>query len=142
MVRLCVNAAWAALALLGSSGMVAAQPPESAPTPDVLTALEPGLWEFKEVDRPGAPERRCIANLRDLFQPVQPRQACRHFLAENGPDHAAVAYDCAAQGRGRTTLRMETKRLLRIESQGIAEGRPFAVRLEARRIGACSATQR
>gem|GEM_PF-2125553 len=155
MVRLCKAAAWAALALLGAGGMASAQPrpprssdfPPSPPpppeaAPDVLAGLEPGLWEFKDVDHPGKPERRCIPSLRELFQPAQPGLACRHFLAENRPGHAAVAYDCAARGQGRTTLRVETRRLLRIESHGVAEGRPFAVRLEARRVGACLAARR
>ncbi|MBO9574341.1 MAG: hypothetical protein J7494_01260 [Sphingobium sp.] len=140
MLRVSKAAGFAALVLLCAGAESVAQAP--APTPNAVAALEPGLWEFKEVGRTAAPERHCITSLRELLQPVQPRLSCKHFIAENADDHTAIAYDCAARGQGRTALRVETKRLLRIDSQGVAEGRPFSVRLEARRIGACLAASR
>lgn len=141
MLRVSKAAGLAALVLLCAGVETSAQAP--APTPDALDALEPGLWEFKELGRAGGqPERRCVTSLRELLQPVQPRLSCRHFISENAADHAAVAYDCAARGQGRTALRVETPRLVRVDSQGVAEGRPFAVRMEIRRIGACQAASR
>lgn len=139
MLRVSKAAGLAALVLLCAGVESAAQ----APAPEALASLEPGLWEFKELGRvTGGPERRCITSLRELFQPVQPRLACKHFVSENASDHAAVAYDCAARGQGRTALRVETPRLVRVDSQGVADGRPFAVRMEVRRIGACTAASR
>jgi hypothetical protein len=116
--------------------------PAQAAEPQALVALAPGLWEFKEVGRTGAPTRRCLTSLRELFQPVHPTLACRHFISADEADHATVAYDCAALGQGRTSLRVETRRLVQLDSQGISEGRPFAVRLEARRLSACKPTSR
>lgn len=139
MLRVSKAAGLAALVLMCAGVETSAQ----APAPDALDGLEPGLWEFKELGRStGGSERRCVTSLREMLQPVQPRLSCKHFISENAADHAVVAYDCAARGQGRTALRVETPRLVRVDSQGIAEGRPFAVRMEIRRIGACLAASR
>lgn len=140
MLRVSKAAGFAAVVLLCASAQSLAQPQPSPP--NAVAGLEPGLWEFKDLGRTTPPERRCVGSLRELLQPAQPRLFCKHFVAENAEDHTAVAYDCAAHGQGRTALRVETKRLLRIDSQGVAEGRPFSLRLEARRVGACVAASR
>ena len=49
-----------------------------------------------------------------------------------------VNYTCPGIGRGRTTIRVETPRLVQIDSQGLDRGAPFALRAEARRIGPCA----
>lgn len=138
MLRVSKAAICAALVLMGAGVASVAQTPGA----DAVAGLETGLWEFKELGRTAKPEHRCVTNVRELLQPMQPLLSCKHFVSENGADRAAVAYDCAARGQGRTALRVETKRLVRIDSQGIAEGRPFSVRLEARRLGACMAASR
>jgi hypothetical protein len=48
-----------------------------------------------------------------------------------------VHYTCPGAGHGRTTVRVETPRLVQIESQGMARNEPFAIRLEGRRTGNC-----
>lgn len=138
MMRLSGAAGFAALVLLGV-GMPA---PAQAPAPAALAALETGLWEFREIGRSTPPLRRCVSDLRQLLQPMLPTPICKQFTAENGGQQTAVTYDCAARGQGRTALRVETPRLVRIDSQGVADGHPFAVRYEARRLGACSAASR
>jgi hypothetical protein len=138
MMRMSRAAGLAALVLLGA-GVGA---PAQAPAPTALAPLETGLWEFRDLDRPGQTTRICITDLRELLQPQQPTPLCRHFIGENERDHVAVAYDCAAGGQGRTSLRVETARLVQIDSQGISGGRPFALRYEARFIGACVAASR
>lgn len=138
MVRCWGAAAFAVLVLLGAG----AEAPAQAPVPTALAPLEPGLWEFKEVGGTSPSSRLCVTDVRQLLQPLQPTPVCKQFTSENTGDHAAVAYDCAARGQGRTSLRVETARLVQIDSQGISGGRPFAVRYEARRIGACVAALR
>jgi len=138
MTRLGGAASFAALVLLG----IGAEAPAQAPAPTALAPLETGLWEFKEIGRPSQPTRLCVTDVRQLLQPLQPTPVCKQFTAENADDHAAVSYDCAARGQGRTSLRVETARLVQIDSQGISAGRPFAVRYEARRLGACIAALR
>lgn len=154
MLRLSGAAVLAALVLLGTGGQVPAQPPAQpsgqapgqplagSPAPTVLAPLEPGLWELKHVGASAPPARLCLTDLRQLFQPLHPAPLCRQFISENASDHAAVAYDCASRGQGRTTLRAETPRLVQIDSQGIAGGTPFSVRMEARRVGACTSASR
>jgi hypothetical protein len=138
MTRLVGWAAFAVLVLLGAG----AEAPAQAPAPTVLASLETGLWEFKELSVASQPTRLCVTDVRQLLQPLQPTPVCKQFTAENDGDHAAVAYDCAARGQGRTSLRVETARLVQIDSQGVAGGRPFAARYEARRVGACTAALR
>ena len=138
MTRFGGAAAVAVLVLLGAG----AEAPAQAPAPTALAPLETGLWEFKEVGGTSPSTRLCVTDVRQLLQPLQPTPVCKQFTSENAGDHAAVAYDCAARGQGRTALRVETARLVQIDSQGISGGRPFAVRYEARRIGACVAALR
>ncbi len=128
----------AALVLLGAG--VAA--PAQGPAPSALAPLETGLWEFKDIAPVSAPTRVCITDLRQLLQPRHPSPVCRQFISENRGDRAAVSYDCAGRGQGRTTLRVETPRLVQLDSQGVAAGQPFAARIEARRVGACTAASR
>ena len=42
-----------------------------------------------------------------------------------------VNYVCPGMGRGRTILRVETPRLVQIDSQGLHNGAPFALRAQA-----------
>lgn len=137
MLRVSGATGLVALVLLG-----AGEAPAQGPSPAALGRLEAGLWEFKPLGRTGTSSRICITDLRQLLQPQQPSIVCRQFIAENGGEQTAVAYECAAQGRGRTTLRVETPRLVQIDSQGVADGRPFSVRYEVRRLGACSTALR
>lgn len=134
-MRFTMKTCLAGLALITASTMLHAQ----AGAPRAVDRLEMGLWEFRDLSGNGRATRHCLMDLRALLQPRQSGPLCRHYISEDGPDRAAVAYDCGNRGQGRTNLRVETARLVQIESQGIVEGRPFSLRLEARRIGACHA---
>ena len=63
-------------------------------------------------------------------------------MVEDRPGVATVSYSCPGAGSGRTTIRVETTRLLDIQSQGIVNNAPFEVRYEARRTGPCAAAAR
>jgi hypothetical protein len=52
-----------------------------------------------------------------------------------------VQYSCANAGNGRTTVRVETPRLVQIESQGTVNREPFSIQLEGRRTGGCGAAK-
>jgi len=107
---------------------------------DALGRLEPGAWELRERGAGGAVQRMCIGDPQQLLQPRHPGQMCRRFVLEDQADHVSVTYDCAQSGRGRTALRVETARLVQIDSQGVSGGAPFAMMIEGRRVGACGAT--
>ena len=40
-------------------------------------------------------------------------------------------YTCPGAGHGRTSIRSETNRLVQIDTQGIADGKPFSQAIEA-----------
>jgi hypothetical protein len=105
-----------------------------------LSHLEPGLWQLRDLDDARAAHQAiCIGDPAILMQ-VQHRNApCSRLVIANDPQGATVHYTCPASGFGRTSLRVETPRLARIETQGISDNAPFAYRLEARRTGSCKA---
>ncbi len=102
-----------------------------------LQALQPGEWELRSRNPSDAAIRLCAADLRQLLQPRHAGQSCPHFVVENAARRAVVTYECAGSGQGRTSLRVETARLVQVDSQGIASGLPFALVMEGRRIGDC-----
>ena len=105
---------------------------------DALTSLERGEWELKERGSTNAPRRLCIGDPGQLLQPRHPSLQCKRFVLQNSANNVAITYDCAQAGQGRTTLRVETARLVQIDSQGVSDGAPFALVLEGRRVGACT----
>lgn len=102
-----------------------------------LSGLEHGEWELKERGSAATPRRLCLGDAAQLLQPQHPGRQCKRFVLENSAQQVAVTYDCAQAGQGRTALRVETARLVQIDSQGVSGGAPFAMALEGRRIGAC-----
>ena len=105
-----------------------------------LGQLEPGLWQLRDLDnKAAAPQSICVAD-PDILMQVQHRSApCSRIVIANDPKGATVHYTCPATGFGRTSLRVETPRLARIDTQGISGRLPFAFRFEARRTGTCRA---
>ncbi|MFA7588066.1 MAG: hypothetical protein WCY11_18065, partial [Novosphingobium sp.] len=63
--------------------------------------------------------------------------ACERVVVTNNSKEVAVQYTCRGRGYGFTRIRMETPRLLQVESQGVADGLPFSFSAEGRRIGSC-----
>jgi hypothetical protein len=104
-----------------------------------LATLQPGLWELRDLDspRPTAPRRICISDPGILLQLQHRDAACSRLVIANDAKSATVHYTCAAGGFGRTTVRVSTPRLARVETQGIDRDIPFDYRAEARRKGAC-----
>lgn len=104
-----------------------------------LTALgtvESGQWQLKEVG--GNSRTVCLSDPQALLQIRHSGAQCSRFVIENTASVSTVHYTCPGQGHGRTTISVETPRLLSLETQGVAQGAPFDVQLEGRRIGTCS----
>jgi len=127
-----MSGALCALAIL-SSGMGAAQ----VQAPSVLGRLRAGGWELRMRDGSDAPKRMCLRDGRRLIQLRHPGQRCSRMVVEDTPEQITVQYTCPGRGYGRTQIRFESESLVQIESQGIAEGLPFAFAGEVRRIGSC-----
>ncbi len=111
--------------------------PASAPTLVALSSLESGQWQLRSRADPTENRSVCIGDAQSLIQIRHGRATCSRFVIANDPKSATVHYTCPGAGHGRTTVRMETPRLIQLESQGIADNEPFSITLEGRRVGAC-----
>jgi hypothetical protein len=104
----------------------------------VLSRLEPGLWVLRDRDGSRSLPSICLRDDRELVMQVRHGQtACTRLVIASDAKGATVHYTCPGAGFGRTSVRVETPRLLKLDSQGVHEGVPFAFRAEARRISAC-----
>ena len=113
-----------------------AAPAQRRPALTALNGIELGLWRLKEAD--GGTRQLCIANRWAVLQLMHGSTQCQHFVMENTPRSATIRYTCPSHGHGRTTIAVETPRVMRIDTQGVADGAPFAAQYQARRVGACN----
>jgi hypothetical protein len=103
-----------------------------------MDRLEPGRWEVRRFAG-NSLGTICLGDPTLLGQ-VQHRGArCdREVMSSSSNGRlVTVQYSCRGTGSGRTSLRVETPRLVQIDSQGLDRGTPFAIRAEARRVGPC-----
>lgn len=126
-----------AFTISGALTISGAAPAASMAPMQALHQLEPGQWELRERDVKSGVRRLCATNLEQLLQLRHSRASCKRFIVSNTPRELIVTYDCGASGSGRTALRAETSRLAQIQTQGIADGAPFDMTVEARRTGIC-----
>jgi hypothetical protein len=117
--------------------LTAAAPLQRSPaTLIALKGVEQGQWQLKDVD--GAPPQRlCITNPSSLLQLRHGGAQCSQFVIENSAHVSTIRYTCPGHGYGQTTITVETPRLVRVDTQGVLDGAPFAVELEGRRTGVC-----
>ncbi len=132
---------WAGLSVWAGAAC-AVSPGGSAPSSGRLTALrqlEKGQWELRERGaRPVAgPQRICVGDPAQLLQVKHRDGGCSRFVVADTAQRTVVTYQCDGRGNGRTDLRVETPRLVQIDSQGVIDGAPFAVSIEGRRTGEC-----
>lgn len=126
-------AAWAVVTTAGQAG-----PPGKGGVLDTPDAIQPGSWNIAFDD--GTSRKMCIEDVQPLLQLAHAGPACGRLVIEDKPDRATVHYTCPGTGWGRTSLLVETPRLVRINSQGISGRMPFAFDAEARRLGPCEGT--
>jgi hypothetical protein len=125
-----------ALGVILLTSLPASAQPEAKLT--ALSHLEPGLWEIRELGNPDAvPQSICVADPGLLMQVKHGTSACSRVIIANAQDSATVHYTCPSNGFGDTSIRVETPRLAKIDTQGLVGNVPFAYRAEARRLGAC-----
>lgn len=124
------------LMALGLAGAAAAAPAQ-APSLAMLDRLEKGSWQLRERGKDKVVQTVCVGDARRMIQVYHPGATCSRYVIEDRPNSVTVHYTCPGAGHGRTTIRSETNRLVQIDTQGIAEGRPFSQAIEARRTGGC-----
>lgn len=100
-----------------------------------LARVERGSWELRQGEAVIA--SLCLGDPLLLAQPQHGPQPCTRELVGSDDRSVTVNYICPGMGRGRTTLRVETPRLVQIDSQGLHNGTPFGLRAQARRTGPC-----
>lgn len=123
-----------ACALAGATAV-----PAQAPTLPMLDRLEKGSWQLRERGKDDVIRTLCLGDARRMIQIYHPRSSCSRYIIEDIPTSVTVHYTCPGAGHGRTSIRAETNRLVQIDTQGIADGKPFSQAIEARRMGACTA---
>ncbi|NJM49864.1 MAG: hypothetical protein HC843_02425 [Sphingomonadales bacterium] len=107
---------------------------------NLLSSLEPGLWQFKAVGggAPGTPVRQlCVKNTGKLVQIQHGVRPCDHYVVRGNAATLTVSYSCKGAGQGLTSIRKESSRLIHIDSQGISGNGPFSFTVEGRRTGPC-----
>ncbi|HEX2764363.1 MAG TPA: hypothetical protein VHM92_11065 [Allosphingosinicella sp.] len=103
---------------------------------EALAKLEPGRWQLK--DSGGATVRSvCLGDPTALLTVEHEDAVCGSELISTDETGGTVQYTCPGHGFGHSSVRVETARLARIDTQGVLDGRPFAYRAEARKIGPC-----
>jgi hypothetical protein len=102
-----------------------------------LSQLERGRWRV--VDSGGSELHSvCIGDPMQLVRlEHRSKSGCSEEVISSDRAGGTVQYSCSGRGFGHTSIRVETPRLARIDTQGLVGGRPFAYRAEARRVGAC-----
>lgn len=104
----------------------------------VFSQLQPGLWQLRDLDHGNARAQSvCLGDPNAFIQLRHRNTPCSRLVIANDRAGATVHYTCPAGGYGRTSLRLETPRLAMIDTQGIAGNAPFAMRMQARRVGNC-----
>jgi hypothetical protein len=106
------------------------------PTGSPLDRLEPGLWQIRNASGANLGSI-CLGDPADLAQLQHRGVSCSREYLESAERFTTIQYSCRGIGSGLTTIRFETPRLVRIESQGLDQGTPFAIRAQARRSGDC-----
>jgi hypothetical protein len=103
----------------------------------MLDTLDKGGWEVRYRD--GSTTRKvCVRTGREFIQLRHADAGCNRFVVEDGASQVTVQYTCRGNGYGRTNIRKESGVLVQIDSQGIADGKPFQFSAEGRRAGGCS----
>jgi hypothetical protein len=126
---------WGALGLAGFIAVAAPVFAFALPELQALSKLERGRWQLSSAQGPA--RSICIGNPAALIQLEHERVSCGHEVLANEAGAATVQYTCPGHGFGHTKVRIETPRLARIDTQGLADGRPFSYRVEARKVGSC-----
>lgn len=131
--------AW--LALVAAAAVGAAAPAISQRV-GALGKLQAGLWQFRVLNGGSIrPAPVCLGDPSVLAQLQHRNAPCSRLVVAQDDGGATVHYTCSAGGYGQTSLRIETPRLVQIDTQGIADNIPFAYRAEARYVGSCNSAQ-
>jgi hypothetical protein len=126
---------WGALGLAGFLAVAAPVFAFALPNLEALSQLERGRWQLR--DSAGQSRSICLGDPAALIQLEHGGAGCEQEIIASEKGGATVQYTCPGRGYGHTSIRIETPRLARIDTQGLVDGRPFSYRAEARKVGSC-----
>jgi hypothetical protein len=109
--------------------------------PMLLSQVQGGLWEVTGAPGTKQPVRICLADVASLARFEHRGKDCSAKILKTAASSTWIDYDCRVAGFGHSQIEILTPRSLRIDTQGISNGLPFAYVLQARRIGDCPAAQ-
>src|SRR4051812_13508873 len=124
------------LSMAVSAALLLAAWPGATQQPGPLAQVERGRWELRAPNG-AALGGGCLGDPVLLAQPFNAPHPCTSEILSSEGHVVTVSFVCPGMGRGRTLLRVETPRLVQIDSQGISNGAPFALRAVARHAGPC-----
>lgn len=136
MKAVCFTCVTLAVAFSAAGALMAAASAPGRPI-RALSGIQAGQWEIQSRDNPDVNRNFCMTDAKVLLQLRHPNNVCTRFVISDTGKGATVHYSCPSGGNGRTTVRVETPRLVQIETQGVADQSPFAFSAEARRVGDC-----
>jgi len=110
----------------------------AASDPAALSRTEPGLWEMTGLGGSKAAVQQCVAKLSDFAVLEHRGRACAQTRVTDTPASVTVTYTCSGSDFGRTKIDVLTPRSLKIDTQGISDGLPFAYVVQAHRVGDCA----
>lgn len=106
----------------------------------VLAQAAPGLWELDGLPDARGKVRQCLGNLSALAQfEHRGSPGCKAITLSDSGKTMVVHYTCRGSDFGRTSIKVITPRNIKVDTQGISDGLPFAYTIEARRVGECKA---
>lgn len=97
----------------------------------------PGEWEISKTAGSHG-ERVCLPDAAMLMQWEHRGKPCARTIVNASIDGADVHYTCPGGGFGTSSVQVLTPRSIKIQTQGIAGGQPFAYVVHARRVGDCA----
>lgn len=102
-----------------------------------LNAVAQGEWRLSEID---GPDRRsvCVADPGALLQLRQSHASCSRFILDSDRSSVTVRYSCGGTGHGRSVLTVRSPHSIKLETQGVSAGAPFAADYDGRLVGPCS----
>lgn len=100
--------------------------------------IGPGEWQVSTTATGGG-EKLCLSDPALLTQWEHRSKPCERIILSSSVDRAEVHYTCPGGGFGTSKVEELTPRSVRVDSQGIADGFPFARTIFAHRVGACPA---
>ena len=101
-----------------------------------LNAVAQGEWRLSEIDGPGRMSV-CVADPGTLLQLRQSGTSCTRFVLDSDRSSVTAHYTCGGTGHGRSVLTVRSAHSIKLETQGITRGAPFAADYDGRLVGPC-----